>query len=255
MTMTYIPVQTSNNNNNNKLLYVPVNSIQASIPPKQQHQQPQNLQNHQQHQQQQHQQQTREGNDTVKTVLLSHPQTLQSSNNIVSMTPQSRSDGAFTTVRIQGGTQNTLVPKSPFLHVAMKQEEGVVEMIHNGGGMNMTQGVNSTTPREIQQFSHMAANGRRDKRKQAHLDRMDISPFGGEVSSSPVHKKRRGRPPSCECICLFVIQYIGFILQVITRNVCVFLHEVIVDVIKYFVHSLFLLLHVITTAGRYYQEK
>jgi len=113
------------------------------------------------------------------------------------MTPNSMSDGAFTTVRIQGGTQNTLVPKSPFLQVASKQEEGVAEMIHDGGGgMNITQGMSSTTSRDIQQYSLMTTNGRKDKRKQTYLDRVDVSPFGGAVSSSPVHKKLRGRPPS-----------------------------------------------------------
>ena len=175
MTMTYIPVQTPNNsNNNNKLLYLPVNSVPASTPSKQQ-------------QHQQHPQQTREGNGAPKTVLLSHSQNIQPSNTIVTMTPISRSDGAFTTVRIQGDTQNTLVPKSPFSHVAMKQGEGN----NGGGGVNATQGMNSPSPREMQQIT----NGRKDKRK--HVDRMlDVSPFGG--ISSPVHKKRRGRPPSCE---------------------------------------------------------
>ena len=189
MTMTYIPVQTPNSNN--KLLYVPVNSIQASLPSKQQ-------------QQQQQQQQTKDGNDVAKTVLLSsHPQTIQT--NIVTMTPNSRSDGAFTTVRIQGGTQNTLESKSPFLHGALKQEDSVM------GENSTSQGVvNPTTPHEVH-YSQMATSGRKEKRKQTHLDRMGVSIFGGGEISSPVHKKRRGRPPSCEYICLYYCSIISLI--------------------------------------------
>ena len=195
MTMTYIPVQTSNNNNN-KLLYVPVNSIQASTPTNQQHQTFLNSNN---------QQPIIDRNDALKSVLLSHQQTMQPSNNVVVMAANSKIDGAFTTVRIQGA-QNTIQPlrasasqsQSPYLNVALKQEEGVDHHHEAFREGDTRQVVNSAIPREVYNNTNRVGKKDKSKRKQLTLGRVETSTPFAEEMSSPVHKKRRGRPPLCE---------------------------------------------------------
>ena len=88
--MTYIPIQTSSSN---KLVYVPVNSLQSN--------QRQPVVLYPSHSPKEN---NITSNSNAKHVLLS-PQVLQTSKNVV-VVPNNKNDGAFTTVRIQGNSQN-----------------------------------------------------------------------------------------------------------------------------------------------------
>eukprot|EP00111_Clytia_hemisphaerica_P011856 TCONS_00034843-protein len=173
MTMTYIPIQTTNTNN--KLLYVPVHSQSSN------HRQPVMLY---------------PGNPPIKNgkpIGLPH-QLLQGNKNVLVM-PSNKMDGAFTTVRIQGTSQNTVQSpqmtssssnvRHPAANEQLKNDHVIGDKpikiermdddsIKRGGRVEEKE--NENNKRTFQQMSH-----------ENHLQNNDLV---------PVHKKKRGRPPS-----------------------------------------------------------
>lgn len=212
MTMTYIPVQSpsSSTSNSNKVVYLPVNSLHSSSTPNNAHafvyanNQPPIRDR---------------GVLTAggpKTIVLSqthqsHNTSFNSNNNtnngIVNMPPNAvKREGAFTTVRIQGNTQNSLRQQSPsdskssFSNIAVKQEHNSDYANDNSRVVGDVLGRDGNLgPLPPPASVMMDLNGSDNmKRKQLYLENISLSPFCVDEPSSPALKKKRGRPPTCK---------------------------------------------------------